>query len=102
MQKTFIGILLIITAVVFFALRNAQFVYIDFWFWKIDSNLSLVIVLSVTFGALSSFLLSLPYRARKNREIKERDERIEFLDKEILHLDPKTTKMHTDENKDVK
>jgi uncharacterized integral membrane protein len=87
--------------VVFSALKNAQSVYVDFWFWKVNSNLSLVIVLSVTFGALSSFLLSLPYRARKNREIKERDERIEFLDNEILHLDPKAEKPHSNENEAV-
>ena len=102
MQKTFIGILLIITAVVFFALKNAHQVYVDFWFWKLSSNLSLVIVFSVTFGALSSFLLSLPYRARKNREIKEREERIEFLDKELLHLDPKAKEKQSKESKVVK
>jgi len=101
MQKTFIGILLIITVVVFFALKNVQYVFVDFWFWKFDSNLSLVMVLSVTFGALSSFLLSLPYRARKNREIKERDERIDFLDKEILHLNKKTERDRIDEDEIV-
>lgn len=101
MQKTYIGILLVITVVVFFALKNAQHVFVDLWFWKIDSNLSLVIVLSVTFGALSSFLLSLPYRAKKNREIKKRDERIEFLDNEILHLNSKTESIKMDKNEVV-
>ncbi|MFO7656646.1 MAG: LapA family protein [Bacteroidales bacterium] len=100
MQKTFIGMLLIIVAVVFFALKNAQHVYVDFWLWIFDSNLSLVIVLAVTFGALSSFLLSLPYRARKNKEIKERDKRIKFLDNEITHLYTKVEK--TDEDKTYK
>ena len=84
MQKTFIGILVIAVVVVLFAVRNAQEVQIDFWLWELDSNLSLLVFLSVTFGALTSFLLSLPYRARKNKAIKERDERIEFLNNEIL------------------
>lgn len=86
MQKTFISILLIIVAVVFFSLKNAQSVYIDFWFWNVGFNLSFVIVISFTFGALASFLLSLSHRTKKNKELKERDDRIEFLDNEIRHL----------------
>lgn len=70
MQKTYIGILLVITLVVFFAIRNPQPVYVDFGLWKVHSNLSLVMVVTVTFGALSSFLFSLPYLARKKQEIK--------------------------------
>ena len=91
MQKTYVGILLIIVAVVIFALKNAQPVYIDFWFTGIYVNLSLVIMVSVTFGALSSFLLSLPYRATKNRQVKERDDKIKFLEDELVHLKPDTT-----------
>ena len=101
MQKTFIGILLIILAVVFFALKNAQVVYMDFWFWKFDSNLSLLILLSFTFGALSSFLLSLSYQNRKNKEIKERNEQIEFLDNEIMLLNSKVEITDQDKTKTV-
>ena len=89
MQKTFIGILVLIVIVVLFALQNDQPVQVDFWVVKYSSGLSLVIFLAVTFGALASFLLSIPYRTRKNKEIRERDERIEFLEDEILNLNRK-------------
>jgi uncharacterized integral membrane protein len=100
MQKTFIGILLMTVAVVFFALKNAQCVSIDFWFWNVDSNLSLVIVLSVTFGAVASFLLSLPHRAKKKKEIKERDDRIQFLENEIRHLNSQTENPSVNDDSD--
>ena len=86
MQKTFIGILIMILAVVLFALNNSTTVNIDFWIWNVESNLSLVLILSVIFGALISYLLSLPYSSKKNHEIKERDKRIKNLEDEILRL----------------
>lgn len=86
MQKTFIGILIIILTVVLFALNNSTTVKINFWIWNVESSLSLVLILSVIFGALSSFLLSLPYRTKKNHEIKGRDKRIKSLEDEILRL----------------
>lgn len=86
MQKTFIGILIIILIVVLFALNNSTTVKINFWIWNVESNLSLVLILSVIFGALSSFLLSLPYRTKKNHEIKGRDKRIKSLEDEVLRL----------------
>ena len=95
------GILVIIVAVVFFALKNAQQVYVDFWLWKVDSNLSLVIVISVTFGAFSSFLLSLPYRAKKNKEIRKKDERIKFLDNKISLLAPKSSESENHDNNEI-
>lgn len=102
MQKTFIGILVIIVATVFFALRNAQYVIVDFWFWQVDSNLSLVIVLSVTFGALSSFLFSLPYQTKNNKEIKEKDEQINILENEIIHLNNKIDNSEVDDRRRIK
>lgn len=98
MQKTFIGILLLIVIVVIFALQNSQEIYVDFWFWSVNSTLSMVIVLSVTFGALSSFLLSLPYRARKNKEIKEKDEKIRFFEEEISRLNPENSNLKSENN----
>jgi uncharacterized integral membrane protein len=86
MQKTFIGILIIILAVVLFALNNSTTVNIDFWIWNVESNLSLVLILSVIFGAFSSYLLSLPYSTKKKHEIKERDKRIKSMEDEILRL----------------
>jgi lipopolysaccharide assembly protein A len=91
MQKTFIGILIIILGVVLFALNNSTTVIIDFWIWNVESNLSLVLILTVIFGAFSSFLLSLPYRTKKNHEIMDRDKRIKILEDEIRHLNKDKT-----------
>jgi putative membrane protein len=101
MQKIFIGILLIILVVVLFALQNAQPVDIDFWLFEVHSNLSLVIFLSVTFGALSSFLMSLPYRARKNKALKERDKKIKILEDEMLRLNPERSKPEEEDNNNL-
>jgi uncharacterized integral membrane protein len=87
MQKTFIGVLLVILAVVLFSLDNSKIIVINFWVWKLESNLSLVLIVSVFFGALSSFLFSLPYRAKKNREIKKRDKIIKTLEEKIQQFD---------------
>ncbi len=87
MQKTFIGILLVILGVVLFALNNSSVVSINFWKWGIESNLSLVIIVAVTFGAITSFILSLPYRARKNNEIRNRDRTIKGLESQIRKLE---------------
>ena len=87
MQKTFIGILLLIMAVVLFSLHNSKIIAINFWMWQVQSNLSLVLIVSVFFGALASFLFSLPYRAKKNREIKKRDKMIKNLEGKINQLE---------------
>jgi len=97
MQKTFIGVLVLILAVVLFSLDNSKMVYINFWNWTVESNLSLVLIVSVLFGALSSFLFSLPYRSKKNREIKIRDNKIKSLEKEMRHLQSKSPKQATEE-----
>ncbi|WP_319229319.1 LapA family protein [Draconibacterium orientale] len=89
MQKTFIGILLVILGVVLFALNNSSVVSINFWKWGIESNLSLVIIIAVTFGAITSFILSLPYRAKKNHEIKNRDKSIKQLENQVRQLENK-------------
>lgn len=87
MQKTFIGILLVILAVVLFALNNSSVVTMNFGKWNIESNLSLVMIIAVTFGAMTSFILSLPYRARKNNEIRNRDRTIKGLESQIRQLE---------------
>ncbi|WP_319591064.1 LapA family protein [uncultured Draconibacterium sp.] len=98
MQKTFIGILLVILGVVLFALNNSAVVSINFWKWGIESNLSLVIIIAVTFGAMTSFILSLPYRAKKNHEIKNRDKSIKRLENEVRQLE-KEIKNKVDEKR---
>ena len=86
MQKTFIGLLLLILILILFALENQSPIKISFWFREIDANLSLVIILSITLGAVVSFLLSLPAKTKKNKVIREKDEKINLLEKETINL----------------
>ena len=102
MQKTFIGILLVILGVVLFALNNSSVVSINFWKWGIESNLSLVIIIAVTFGAITSFILSLPYRAKKNHEIKNRDKTIKGLENQVRQLEYKIKYAADEKNKEEK
>lgn len=92
MQKTYIGVLVIILAVVLFSLDNSKTVFINFWIWSVEANLSLVLIMSVIFGALLGFVFSLPYRSKKNKDLKERDKRIESLEKEIRQLENENSK----------
>lgn len=86
MQKTFIGLLLLILLVLLFAFENQSPVKISFWLREVNSSLSMVLILSVTCGAVVSFLLSLSDRAKKNRLIREKDEKINQLKKENASL----------------
>jgi uncharacterized integral membrane protein len=86
MQKTFIGVLVVILLVVLFSLENAQPVSINLWLWSIKSNLSLVLILSVTFGALMSFLFSLPSRQTNKKQIREKKQRIKDLEKQLTEI----------------
>jgi putative membrane protein len=89
MQKTFVGILILLVIVVLFALENKAPVKISFWLWEVDAQLSMVLILSVTFGAAVSYLLSLPGRFKKNKEITEKGKKISQLEDEILSLSEK-------------
>lgn len=99
MQKTYIGVLVVILAVVLFSLDNSKTVAINFWNWSVESNLSLVLILSVLFGALSGFLFSLPYRSKKNHEIKILDKKIKSQEDEIRQLKKEKTDS-VDKNKE--
>ncbi len=87
MQKTFIGILLLVLAVVLFSLENSKSISVSFWVWQFESNLSLVLILSVIVGAVLSFLFSLPYRAKKNQALKSCEKKIRQLEGKVLQLE---------------
>lgn len=87
MQKIFIVVLVLIFAIVLFALDNSTMVDISFWFWNVRSNLSLVIILSIILGAFTSSLFSLSYQFKKKQEIKEKEKEVNDKDKKIKILE---------------
>ena len=87
MQKSFIGILIIILLAIFFAIQNSQDVIISFWFWNMEANLVLVLFLSVTIGAITSWLLSLPWRSRQKRLLAEKEARIKELEQQLNQVE---------------
>jgi lipopolysaccharide assembly protein A len=101
MQKAFIGILLVVVVVVLFAFNNNQPVNVDFWFWQINTNLSMVIFISITFGALISFILSLPHRAKKNKALKGKNEQIKILEKELSTIKPQQEETLQEKEKQI-
>lgn len=84
MQKTFVGILFLVLAVVIFSLDNSKIISINFWLWELESNLALVLMVSIFFGAFASLLFSLPYRAKMKREIKKCNKTIKELKEKII------------------
>ena len=89
MQKTFIGFLLLLLLVVFFAVENSIPVKISLWYREVNTNLALVILLSFTMGAIISILVSLPSKLKRTRTIREKDGEISSLQNEILSLSKK-------------
>jgi uncharacterized integral membrane protein len=100
MQKYFVSILILLLLVVFFAVENSQPVYISFGFRELNADLSIVIFLCVTFGAASSYLLSIPHRIKQGKIIKEKEEKIELLENELLHLNIEKKDIEKNKEKD--
>jgi uncharacterized integral membrane protein len=87
MQKNFIVVLILIFAIVLFALDNSTMVDVSFWFWSVRSNLSLVIIFSIIVGALLSSIFSLSYWFKKKQELKEKDKTIYENNRKINMLE---------------
>ena len=88
MQKTFIAVLLISVAVVIFALQNSSAVTVRIGIWNFDASLSLVILASLTLGALVSFLFSLITIHKKNKTIREKEHEIRALQNKRSEPEP--------------
>lgn len=88
MQKILVAILLLITLLVVFILQNSSDVIITFWFWKINTNLSLAIILSLTVGAVISYLASIPGRKKRQLKIEKLSEENKIIKNSLLDKKP--------------
>jgi len=66
-----------------FVMQNPFPVYISFWFWQLEANMSLLMIMAILIGAIFSWLLSLSALRQKNRMINEKDLTINQLRKEM-------------------
>ena len=82
-QIYFITILLLVLIIMVFALQNANPVSLKIIGWEINSMLSLVIIASIIIGALMSMLSGLPSRTRKNKIIRDLEEKVEKLNEKL-------------------
>ena len=76
--------------IVAFALQNGQVVTVGFFDWRVEASLVLVIIISALMGFLTALFfelfiqIKLRYRLYKmGRQIKQQDEEIQRLKKEI-------------------
>jgi uncharacterized integral membrane protein len=76
MQRTLIFALLLILAVVIFALQNSDPVQIKLLFWNVESSVAFVMTSVLIIGALLGVLFSLPAIFRKQEKINELKEKL--------------------------
>lgn len=68
--RLFLVLALILAALAaVFSLQNAQPVSVNFLKWSFDASLVIVLVLTFAAGAISAFLVSIPWRIRVMREL---------------------------------
>lgn len=92
--------------IVAFALQNGQVVTVGFFDWRVEASLVLVIIVSALMGFLTALFfelfiqIKLRYRLYKmGRQIKQQDEEIQRLKKEIGVAVPTSAKPLVNENK---
>ncbi len=70
-----------------FAIQNATPVAVRFLMWEFESSLAVVIILSLLAGMLLIFLISLPGRLKRHKEIFDKNRRIAELEKKVAELE---------------
>ena len=75
--------LLLTTLVAIFALQNADEVTVRFLVWTFQTSVVIVILASAGMGALLAALLSLPQTLRARRRMKESEEKLERLSRQL-------------------
>jgi len=66
-----------------FAIQNSAAVTVKFLLWQFESSLAVLIILAMLSGMLLVFLLSIPGRLKRRKELHDRDKRIRELEKRL-------------------
>lgn len=70
-----------------FAIQNAAAVTVKFLLWEFQSSLAVLIIISMLAGMLLVFLLSLPGRLKRRKELYDKQKRIKELEKRLAELE---------------
>ncbi|HIE32842.1 MAG TPA: LapA family protein [Thermodesulfobacteriaceae bacterium] len=73
-----------------FAIQNASPVAVKFLVWQFESSLAVVIILSLLAGMILIFLISLPGRLKRRKELFDKNRKINELEKQLNELKQKT------------
>lgn len=76
MQRSLIFALLLILAVVVFALQNSDQLVIKLLFWDVESSIAFIMTLVLLIGALLGVLFSLPSIFKKRDEIHDLESKL--------------------------
>jgi len=66
-----------------FAIQNAVAVTVKFLLWEFESSLAVLIILAMLAGMLLVFLISLPGRLKRRKELYDRDKKIRELERRL-------------------
>ncbi len=87
MQRVYIVVLIVSIFLVVFAIQNADPVELQFFTFRFNISLSLLVILSIALGTILSFLFSLNEFFRLKNELKKKEKEIQKLkdDQQELH-----------------
>ncbi|OAG27962.1 LapA family protein [Thermodesulfatator autotrophicus] len=69
-----------------FAIQNAAPVTVKFLVWQFESSLAVLIILAMLAGMLLVFLISLPGRLKRRKELFDKQRKIRELEKKLAEL----------------
>jgi len=72
-----------------FAIQNASPVAVKFLVWQFESSLAVVIILSLLAGMILIFLISLPGKLKRRKELFDKNRKINELERRLKELQHK-------------
>ncbi len=74
-----------------FAIQNAVAVTVKFLLWEFQSSLAVLIIISMLAGMLLVFLLSIPGRLKRRKELYDKQKKIRELEKRLAEIEAQKT-----------
>ncbi|WP_297055743.1 LapA family protein [Thermosulfurimonas sp.] len=78
-----------------FAIQNATPVAVKFLVWEFQSSLAVIVILSLLAGMILIFLISLPGRLKRRKELYDKNKRIAELEKRLTELEKTASSAQT-------